>query len=49
MNCDDCVYTDIADWEPDGQKVTPVLWCKRFDKFCNDVDKCPYKAESEGI
>lgn len=49
MNCDDCVYTDIADWEETGDtgKVKPILWCEKYRKLCSDVTNCEYKAESE--
>ncbi len=46
MNCDDCVYTDIADWEQDGDKAIPILWCERFEKLCKDIKECPFKAGS---
>lgn len=31
MNCNDCLYTDIADWEKDRNKerLKPVLWCEK--------------------
>lgn len=47
MNCDDCIYTDIADWVQDGdtQKAKPVYWCERYNKFCDDVAECKYKDE----
>ena len=49
MNCDDCVYTDIAEWVQDGdtQKLKPVYWCEKNNKLCTDVNDCRYKAESE--
>ena len=49
MNCDDCLYTDIADWEKDGdtERLKPVLWCERYNEFCSDVIDCKYKAETE--
>jgi hypothetical protein len=49
MSCDDCVYTDIADWEEivDTGKVKPVLWCEKYRKLCSDVTECKYIAESE--
>ena len=47
--CDDCVYTDIADWKEiaDTGRVEPVLWCEKYRKLCSDVTDCKYKAESE--
>ena len=49
MNCDDCDYTDIADWKQDKTtgKATPVYWCKRYNKLCSDIIDCKYIAESE--
>lgn len=49
MNCDDCLYTDIAEWEKDGdpERIKPLIWCKKYDKFCSDVADCKYKTESK--
>ena len=49
LTCDDCVYTDIADWEEitGTGKVKPVLWCEKYNNLCSDVTDCKYKAESE--
>ena len=49
MNCEDCEYTDIADWEQDKRtgKATPVYWCEKYRDFCSDISECRYKAESE--
>lgn len=49
MNCDDCVYTDIADWEEivGTGKVKPVLWCEKYRNLCSDVTDCKDKEESE--
>ena len=49
MNCDDCLYTDIADWEQDKTtgKAKPVYWCNRYKLLCSDVIDCKYKVESE--
>lgn len=49
MNCDDCLYTDIADWEKDGdtERVKPVLWCEKYELLCSNVTDCKYKAETE--
>lgn len=49
MNCDDCVYTDIAGWEEitDTGRVKSILWCEKYSNFCSDVVNCEYKAESE--
>ena len=50
MNCDDCLYTDIMEWEKDGdtERLRPVLWCERYNRSCSDITDCKYKAESEG-
>lgn len=49
MNCEDCNYTDIADWEQDETtgKAKPVYWCERYKKLCSSISECRYKAESE--
>jgi hypothetical protein len=51
MNCDDCLYTDIVELEKDGdtERLNPVYWCERYNKFCSDVADCKYKVESEEI
>lgn len=50
MNCEDCEYTDIADWEQDKRtgKATAILWCEKYREFCSDISECRYKTESEG-
>lgn len=50
MSCDDCIDSDIADWEEiaDTGKVKPVLWCEKYRNLCSDITDCKYKAESEG-
>ncbi len=42
MNCENCIDTDIADWEINviTGKVTPVLWCERYKKLCSDINEC---------
>ena len=49
MICEDCDYTDIADWEQDKTtgKASPVYWCERYKKMCSNISECQYKAESE--
>lgn len=49
MNCEDCEYTDIADWEQDKTtgKARPVYWCERYKKMCSSISECQYKAEEE--
>lgn len=49
MNCEDCDYTDIADWEQDKitGKARPVYWCERYEKLCSSISECRYKTESE--
>ncbi len=49
MNCEDCDYTDIADWEQDKTtgKARPVYWCERYRKMCSSIGECQYKTESE--
>ncbi len=48
-DCENCDYTDIADWEQDVRtgKATPVYWCERYKKLCSEIAKCKYKPESE--
>lgn len=50
MNCDDCLYTDIVDWEQGGEtlKGTPAYWCERYKLFCSDVTDCKYKEQKDG-
>jgi hypothetical protein len=50
MNCEDCDYTDIADWKQDEKtgKAKAVYWCERYEKLCSNISECKYKAESEG-
>ena len=45
MNCDYCVYTNIVKWERKEAKATPEYWCERYNKFCDDIAECEYKAE----
>lgn len=47
MNCDDCIYIDIADWEQNAitGKATPVLWCEKYEKYCLDITDCKYYTE----
>jgi hypothetical protein len=49
MNCEDCNYIDIADWEQDETtgKAKPVYWCERFKKLCSSIRECQCKGESE--
>lgn len=49
MNCEDCEYADIADWEQDKAtgKVSPVYWCERYKEMCSSISECQYKAEEE--
>jgi len=45
--CDDCIYTDIADWEEIANtgKVKPILWCEKYRHFCSDITDCEYYKE----
>lgn len=49
MNCDNCLYTDIAEWEKDGdtERLKPIYWCEKYKLFCSDVVDCKYKVESK--
>jgi len=49
MNCEDCDYTDIADWKQDEKtgKAKAVYWCERYEKLCSNISECKHKAESE--
>jgi hypothetical protein len=49
MNCEDCNYIDIADWEQDETtgKAKPVYWCERYKELCSSISECQYKAEEE--
>ena len=48
--CEDCIETDIADWEVDSNigKAKAILWCERLRKFCEDVTECEYFDNGEG-
>ena len=50
MNCEDCDYSDIADWEQDKTtgKANPVYWCERYKKMCSSINECQYMAEGSG-
>lgn len=47
MNCEDCDYIDLADWDQDETtgKAIPVYWCERYKKECSSISECQYKAE----
>lgn len=49
MNCEDCDYADIADWEPGETtgKAKPVYWCEKYRKCCSSISECRYKEEQE--
>lgn len=50
MNCNDCVYADIADWEQNAitGKAKAILWCEKYRHFCSDITDCEYyKKDSE--
>jgi len=52
MNCEDCNYADIADWEEDEEdekqwKAKAIYWCEKYKKLCSNISECQYKAESE--
>lgn len=49
MDCDDCVYTDIAGWEEitGTGRVKPVLWCEKYRNLCSDVTECEDKEDEE--
>ena len=50
MNCEDCIDSDIADWEQDAKtgKAKAIYWCERYKKLCSDIHECQkYKPESE--
>lgn len=52
MNCENCDYSEIFDWEPDEKnmdKVNPIYWCERYRKTCSSISECRYKTESEEI
>ena len=52
MNCENCVYGDIADWEQ-GAKIgqaKPIWWCEWYRCLCEDIQICLKEdtCESEG-
>ena len=48
-DCEECVYTDIADWEQDKKtgKAKPIYWCERYNKHCEDIKECEYIKENK--
>ena len=42
MNCEDCIYGDIADWkqEPKSGQAKPIWWCLKHKRFCKDIQTC---------
>lgn len=54
MNCENCIYGDIADWEqePKTGQAKPVWWCLKHKCFCEDIqtEHCLEEdtCESEG-
>lgn len=48
--CENCVYTDIADWEEDKEtgKATPILWCERQEEYCDDICYCEFFDDGKG-
>lgn len=46
MNCEDCIYSDIADWEQDEKtgKAKAVYWCKKHEKLCENIQDCQNKG-----
>ncbi len=49
MNCEDCDYRELADWDQDKTtgKASPEYWCERYKKTCSDIGECQYETESE--
>ena len=49
MNCEDCVYSDIADWEQNGKtgKAKAIYWCERHKKLCNNIQECQFEDNGE--
>ena len=49
MKCEDCYYSDIADWVQDVKtgKATPIYWCEKLKHLCDDIQECELKGEQE--
>lgn len=49
MNCEDCLYSDIADWELDEKtgKAKAVYWCEKHKKMCNNIQECQFEDNGE--
>lgn len=49
LNCKDCAYSDIADWEQDKEtgKATPIYWCEKLKHLCDDIQECELKGENK--
>jgi len=45
LKCEDCIYSDIVDWEQDKKtgKATPIWWCEKHNKLCEDLQDCELK------
>lgn len=42
MNCEDCNYSIISDWEQDVKtgKAMAIYWCEKHKQFCEDIQEC---------
>ncbi len=49
MNCEDCIDSDIADWEQDAKtgKAKAIYWCERHEKLCSDIQECQFEDNGE--
>ena len=47
MKCEDCDYSDIADWVEDKKtgKATPIYWCEKHKHDCDNIQNCELKGE----
>ena len=49
MNCEDCVYSDIAYWEQSEKigKAKAIYWCERHKELCDDIQECQFEDDRE--
>ncbi len=50
--CDDCLYSDLYDWDDNGDGTAKaILWCEKHKDMCNDISTCDvgvYEEEENG-
>jgi len=52
MKCEDCDYSDIADWVVQDEKIgkaTPIYWCEKHKHLCDDIQDCELKGKQNEL